>query len=122
MLGVALEGRKMMRRLLIPLEALAIGGIGLGIGTFILGRRGSLVGLSTDVPGVLTIRTPCLTLPVALERTIMSAVGVTFMWVSFIPVMIFAKSMVCLERPVISSAVRVRLGALAYCLGSKAAA
>ena len=51
----------------------------------------------------------------------MSAVGITFMWVSFMPVMIWFRLMVCFERPVMSSAVRVRFGALAYCLGSKTA-
>ena len=87
------------------------------MGALILGFLGSRVGLLAGVPGVRTMRTPCLTLlPLALA--VMSAVGVTFMWVSFMPDMILAKFSVCLERPVTSSAVRVRLGALAYCLGS----
>ena len=117
MIGVALEGRKMMRRLLIPL-VLATGGMGLLLGALILGRLGSQVGLFADVPGVCTMRTPCLILSGLLGLLFMSAVGVTFMWVSFIPDIILARSSVCLERPVTSSAVRVRFGALAYCLGS----
>lgn len=110
----------MMRRLLMPLAGLATGGIGLG--AVILGRLGSLIGLVAGVPGVLTIRTPFLTLVGPLLRVTMSAVGVTFMCASFIPDMILERSSVCCERPDTSSAVRVRFGAFAYCLGSKAAA
>ena len=118
---MALEGRKIIRFLLMPL-VLATGGIDFGIGTLILVRLGSRVGLLTGAPGVLTILTPCLTLVVPVILEFMSAVGVTFMWVSFIPFMILARSSVCLERPVTSSAVNVLFGALAYCLGSKIAA
>ena len=54
LLGVALEGKKMIQRLLIPL-VLATGGIGLGVGAVILSRHGSLVGLLLGVPGVLSL-------------------------------------------------------------------
>lgn len=71
---VALEGRKMMRLMFIPL-VLATGGMGLGMGAVILGRRGSRVGLFAGVPGVRTMQTPCLTLFVPLSFWVMSAVG-----------------------------------------------
>ena len=124
-MGVALDGRKIMRLLFTPLALLVTGGI--GFGAEILGRRGSLAGPDgpfvgvLGAPGVLTILTPCLTVDwrgVCLWCIFMSAVGVTFIWVSFIPVIILARSNVCLERPVTSSAVRVLFGAFAYCLGS----